>query len=153
MLFRNAILLLTGLVSRQRLGNQDVPVIMDLSEVMASITKYLKLSRGMCFNYDQDLGWDGTGSYLQTKELIKQNSVYEVIVDISESQRRGEVKSGRQHSPVLRPPHRIETHTSPQQSLYSQRKRMTTHTSPQQSLYSQRKRMTGWRYALALHQV
>ena len=75
-MLRNTLLLLTGLVSGQRLRSQDVPIITDLRDVLGD--EYLKLSRGMCFNYDQ-----GLGSYLQTKELITQNSVYETSVDVS----------------------------------------------------------------------
>lgn len=98
--FRAAILVLTGVVSGQRRGNQDVPIITDLSEILGD--EYLKLSRGMCFNYDQ-----GLGSYLQTKELIKQNSVYEAIVDISE------VRSGSIAQ--------VCVHRNSYQSLYSQK--------------------------------
>ena len=100
MLFRNVFLLVTGVVSGQRLRNQDVPIITDLSEILGD--DYLKLSRGMCFNYDQ-----GLGSYLQTKELIKQNSVYEATVDISE------IESGSVAQFCV--------HRNSYQSLYSQK--------------------------------
>ena len=99
-MFRNAFLLVTGVVSGQRLRNQDVPIITDLSEILGD--DYLKLSRGMCFNYDQ-----GLGSYLQTKELIKQNSVYEATVDISE------IESGSVAQFCV--------HRNSYQSLYSQK--------------------------------